>query len=59
VSNPASVAVHPSGQYLYVGSDEISGYAINPTTGSLTPIVGSPFGAVVAGSGAYSFGFAN
>jgi 6-phosphogluconolactonase len=59
VSNPASVAVHPSGQYLYVGSDEISGYAIDPTTGSLTPIVGSPFGAVVAGSGAYSFGFAN
>jgi 6-phosphogluconolactonase len=39
---PNWVAVDPSGKFAYVanaGSDTVSGYAINPFTGALTPIV--------------------
>jgi 6-phosphogluconolactonase (cycloisomerase 2 family) len=51
-SSPYYVAVDPLGKFLYVansayspfGNDmSISGYAINQTTGALTPIPGSPF----------------
>ena len=47
-SAPDAVAVDPSGRFAYVanyGSDNISAYAINPTTGALTPVSGSPFAA--------------
>ncbi len=51
-TNPRAVAVDPSGRYVYVAnfsSGNVSGYTINATTGVLTPIAGSPFGAA-AGS---------
>jgi 6-phosphogluconolactonase len=44
--NPVSVTVHPSGKFLYVANIEgenVSGYKINPTTGALAAITGSPF----------------
>jgi 6-phosphogluconolactonase len=40
------MAVHPGGQFLYVGnynSDSVSAYSINATTGALTALQGSPF----------------
>ena len=43
---PISVAVHPSGRFVYVGnagSANVSGYTSSPITGKLTPIAGSPF----------------
>ena len=39
--NPYSSAVTPSGSYLYVanaGSNNVSGYSVNPSTGSLTSL---------------------
>ena len=45
-SGPFSVSVDPSGKFAYVansGSNDVSAYTINATTGALTPI-----GAVVA-----------
>ena len=50
-SDPKNVSTDPSGRFLYVantrvgtlGYDTISGYAIDPTTGALTPLSGSPF----------------
>jgi 6-phosphogluconolactonase len=48
-TNPCSVAVNPSGGFVYVansGSANLSGYAINATTGALTALTGSPFGAL-------------
>jgi YVTN family beta-propeller protein len=47
---PISVAVDPTGKFVYVandGSNSVSGYMINPSTGALTPITGSPFPASV------------
>ena len=46
VSCPLNISIHSSGKFLYVAnttSDSISGFAIDPMTGSLTPIAGSPF----------------
>jgi 6-phosphogluconolactonase (cycloisomerase 2 family) len=43
---PRAITVAPSGRFAYVGndgSDSISGFRVNPTAGSLTPIPGSPF----------------
>jgi 6-phosphogluconolactonase len=43
---PTSVAVDPSGKFAYVanaGDNTVSGYTINPATGALTAIAGSPF----------------
>jgi len=40
--------LHAQSEFAYVanvGSNNVSGYAINPTTGALTPIAGSPFAA--------------
>ena len=50
-SESFSVSADPSGRFLYVGNindnplpyDTISGYAIDPATGALTPLPGSPF----------------
>lgn len=50
-----NAAVDPSGKYLYVinpySASSISAYTINGTTGSLTPLPGSPFAAGNASSG--------
>ncbi|HSM87639.1 MAG TPA: beta-propeller fold lactonase family protein, partial [Candidatus Limnocylindrales bacterium] len=43
---PRSVAVDPSGQYLYVAnfsSGSISAFFIHSVTGMLSPVPGSPF----------------
>lgn len=43
---PRSLAVDPSRRYLYVANhtgDDVSAYSINPTTGTLRKITGSPF----------------
>jgi 6-phosphogluconolactonase (cycloisomerase 2 family) len=45
---PDSVAVTPSGKFVYVTSGPpsiVSGYSVNAATGALTPIAGSPFAA--------------
>jgi YVTN family beta-propeller protein len=50
-TTPYSVAVDPTGKYLCVsnfGSDNISVYAISSSTGTLTEVSGSPFGARTA-----------
>lgn len=43
--SPWALAVHPSGNLVYaanVNSASISGFKLNTTTGSLTPVAGSP-----------------
>jgi 6-phosphogluconolactonase (cycloisomerase 2 family) len=44
---PQSVAVHPSGKFLYTclarSSKGVVGFSVDATTGALTPIGGSPF----------------
>jgi 6-phosphogluconolactonase (cycloisomerase 2 family) len=54
-----SVTVDPSGQFVYVasgfsveGSGNISAFTINPSTGALTAVAGSPFSSGVHGPGA-------
>jgi len=45
---PASIVLDPSGQFAYVANDnsnDISVYAVDSTTGALTPVSGSPFAA--------------
>jgi 6-phosphogluconolactonase (cycloisomerase 2 family) len=52
--NPLSVAIDPSGQYLYtanIDTNNISAFSINTGTGALTEITGSAFS---AGNGARS-----
>jgi 6-phosphogluconolactonase (cycloisomerase 2 family) len=52
-SRPFSIAVGPTGKFAYVANNSpgnVSAYTINPTTGALTPISGSPFPAGGAGS---------
>jgi 6-phosphogluconolactonase (cycloisomerase 2 family) len=52
LDNPVTVAVDPAGKFLYVSDDAVGSnaqifvYSIDPTTGSLTPISGSPFPSV-------------
>ena len=44
--NPTSIAVEPSGKFIYAASPTtgtVSAYSINPSTGALTKISGSPF----------------
>ena len=51
--NATTVAIDPPGRFLYVVAtfttgplaDTVSGYAIDATTGALTPVPGSPFAA--------------
>jgi 6-phosphogluconolactonase (cycloisomerase 2 family) len=41
-----SVAIHPTGKFVYVGneiSSDVSAYTIDPITGTLTSVPGSPF----------------
>jgi 6-phosphogluconolactonase (cycloisomerase 2 family) len=50
-TNPLAVAVDPSNRFAYVvnqGSNTIAGFEINPVTGALTAIPGSPFAAGAA-----------
>jgi 6-phosphogluconolactonase len=49
-SLPYSVTVHPTGRFVYVANAgiptntfNVSAYAVNATTGALTPVPGSPF----------------
>jgi 6-phosphogluconolactonase (cycloisomerase 2 family) len=56
-----TIAIDPSGQYLYASNfalAAIAGYTINPSTGALTGVAGSPFSTFrtmgVFGSGGYS-----
>ncbi|HKC44301.1 MAG TPA: beta-propeller fold lactonase family protein [Burkholderiales bacterium] len=54
---PSGVAVHPSGKFAYVAnfsSNDVSAYAIDPTTGVLTPVPNSPFS--TGPSGVHPFG---
>jgi len=45
-AGPISIAVDPTGHFVYVGaSDSVSAYAIDPTTGLLTALPRSPFAA--------------
>jgi 6-phosphogluconolactonase (cycloisomerase 2 family) len=56
-SAPVSVAVDPSGKFAYVanfGSNNVSGYTIDPSTGALTPIAASSGNPFPAGSGPFS-----
>jgi 6-phosphogluconolactonase (cycloisomerase 2 family) len=42
---PASVAIDPTGRFLYTansGSNDISGFSVDETTGALTPLGGGP-----------------
>lgn len=54
---PTSVSVDPSGRYLYVSNygwpstGSVSAYSINPVSGTLIPVAGSPF---AAGNGSSS-----
>jgi 6-phosphogluconolactonase (cycloisomerase 2 family) len=44
-----SAAVDPNERFVYVaneGSDDVSGYSINQTTGALTTLQTSPYAAV-------------
>ena len=53
-SNPYSIAVDPTGNFVYVAngySYDVSGYTIDSATGALTAIAASPF---AAGSNPYS-----
>ena len=54
-ATPVSVYVSPDGKHLYAGSSQSGvspntfGYEINQQTGALTPLAGSPFGALQNG----------
>lgn len=43
---PSSLAVHPTGQFIYVanpGAGNVAAFAIDPTEGTLNAVTGSPF----------------
>src|SRR5207302_5675355 len=45
-SSPTALAIHPSGKFVYgmdVNNNEITALNLDPTTGALTPVAGSPF----------------
>jgi 6-phosphogluconolactonase (cycloisomerase 2 family) len=44
-SQPSSIAVDPAGKFVYVSivPQEVAGFAVDPSTGALTLITGSPF----------------
>ena len=45
-TGPANMAVDPAAKFAYVpniGSNNVSAYAIDATSGALTPVTGSPF----------------
>src|SRR5262249_600462 len=46
VTSPSSIAIEPSAKFAYVSNfteSKISAFAINPNTGALTIVPGSPF----------------
>ena len=52
-TGPVAMAVTSNGNFLFVlnqGSNNISGFAIDPTTGNLNPVAGSPFVTPCGGS---------
>ncbi len=59
--DPGSVAIDPTGRFAYANNlddspgGDVSGYTINPTTGALTLMPGSPF---LVGSGAFGLAIA-
>ena len=45
-ANTTTLSIDPTNQYLYVGTAGagiVSGFALNPATGALATIPGSPF----------------
>jgi DNA-binding beta-propeller fold protein YncE len=53
-TGPNGVSIDPTDGFVYLvnaGSDNVSGYIFNSSSGKLTPVKGSPFsaGAVAAG----------
>jgi 6-phosphogluconolactonase len=59
-ATPTSVSIHQSGKFVYVSNtnaapapSSIAAFQLNPTTGALTPVAGSPFstGGTVAAVG--------
>ena len=47
-TNPFSLSIDPTGQFVYVGNDQsatVSEFTLNGTTGVLTPVAGSPVAA--------------
>ena len=45
-TEPGGIAIDPTGKFVYVaaaGSNNVSGYAINATSGALTKLKASPF----------------
>jgi 6-phosphogluconolactonase (cycloisomerase 2 family) len=53
---PERSLFHPSGKFLYTGlmlnaTSDISGFAVDPATGVLTPLAGSPFSGQAFGGG--------
>ena len=54
---PLWLAVDSSGRFLYVANQEsrdISGYSIDPVTGQLSPVIGSPFPIGLVGKGPWA-----
>ncbi len=44
-SQPSAIAVDPAGKFVFVGifNQQVAGFALDPNTGSLKPLPGSPF----------------
>lgn len=44
-SQPSAIAVDPAGKFVFVGifNQRVAGFTLDPSTGSLTPMSGSPF----------------
>ena len=54
---PLWLAVDSSGRFLYVTNQEsrdVSGYSIDPVTGRLSPVIGSPFPISLVGKGPWA-----
>ena len=54
---PLWLAVDSSGRFLYVANQEsrdVSGYSIDPVTGQLSPVIGSPFPIGLVGKGPWA-----
>jgi 6-phosphogluconolactonase (cycloisomerase 2 family) len=44
VANPIAIVADPTGKFLFVGGTGVDAYTIAPNSGTLTLVVGSPFG---------------
>ena len=47
---PPPVAIDPSGQFAYIGGNELLAFTISAQTGTLTPVPGSPYSVPGGGS---------